>query len=122
MVSVRRPFQSLTSLSRLSIWHCCSHSVGHKCGSYSVAVAVVKPSAAAPYGPLLWELSYAAGTAVKKKKKHCGRVTCIKKCSAKFNLYHETFFSGIIFFCHRKLILIIAFKAHPNFLKIIVDL
>ena len=45
-----------------------SCGVGHKCGSYSVAVAVVKPSAAAPYGPLLWELSYAAGTAVKKKK------------------------------------------------------
>ena len=35
----------------------------------SVAMAVAKTSAAAPIQPLPWELPYATGTAIKRKKK-----------------------------------------------------
>ena len=46
-----------------------SCGVGRSCGSEPVAVAVGRPVAAAPIQHLAWELPYATGVALKRKKK-----------------------------------------------------
>ena len=46
-----------------------SCSVGRRCGSDLVSLWLwCRPAAAAPTGPLAWELPYAAGAALKRKK------------------------------------------------------
>ena len=67
----------LTQWDGLRIQCCCDlqHSLQMQLGP-GVAMAVTQVSAAAPIRPLGWELSYATGVAIKKKKKkkssHCG--------------------------------------------------
>ena len=57
--------QSLVSLSGLRIRHCCN-----RCGSDLVWLWLGhRPAAAAPIQPLAWELPYATGAPIKKKKK-----------------------------------------------------
>ena len=47
-----------------------SCGIGHRCGSDLALLWLwLRPAAAAPFQPLAWELSYAAGMAFKKKKK-----------------------------------------------------
>ena len=47
-----------------------SCSVGHKLGSDPALLWLwCRPAATAPVGPLVWESPYAAGVALKKKKK-----------------------------------------------------
>ena len=47
-----------------------SYSVGRRCGSDLALLWLwYKPVAAAPIGALAWELLYAAGVALKSKKK-----------------------------------------------------
>ena len=47
-----------------------SCGVGHKCSSDPALLWLwCKPAAAAPIGPLAWELSHATGSALKRKKK-----------------------------------------------------
>ena len=47
-----------------------SCGVGHRCGSdLAVLWLLCRSAAAAPIGPLAWELPCAAGAALKKKKK-----------------------------------------------------
>ena len=51
-----------------------SCSVGHRCGSHLALLWLwCRPAAAAPFGPLAWELPYAAGAALKKIKKKKGK-------------------------------------------------
>ena len=45
-----------------------SCGVGFRCG-LELALLQCRPAAVAPIGPLAWEPSYAAGTALKSKKK-----------------------------------------------------
>ena len=62
-------FQSLASLSGLRIWCCHKVWLGLQRQLKSgVALAVVQASATSPMGPLAWELPYATGVAVKRKK------------------------------------------------------
>ena len=45
-----------------------SYGVGHRCGSDPVLLWLwCRPAAAAPIGPLAWELPHAAGVALKRK-------------------------------------------------------
>ena len=69
IVSMRVWVQAPASLSRLRICVVASCSVGHRCGSdlallwlwcMAVAAALIRP--------LAWELPYASGVAVKRKK------------------------------------------------------
>ena len=53
LVSIRMQVRSLASLNGLRMWRCCG------CGVAAIA----------RIGPLAWELPYAAGLALKKKKK-----------------------------------------------------
>ena len=54
--------------SRLRTWH--SRSVGRRCGSDPGMLWLwCRPAAAAPLPPIAWELLFAAGRAVKTKKK-----------------------------------------------------
>ena len=51
-----------------------SCGVGHRCGLdlallWDLAWLWHRPAAAAPIGPLAWELAYATGVALKKKRK-----------------------------------------------------
>ena len=60
---------SLASLSGLRVWHC--HELWCKLQSWlrsGIAVAWRRPSAIALIWPLAWELLYAVGVALKKKK------------------------------------------------------
>ena len=66
---MRLHVQSLASLSGLRIWHC--HGLWQRSkiqlGS-CIAVVWYSVAATAPVGPLAWELPYAMGVALKKKK------------------------------------------------------
>ena len=67
--------RSLTSLSGLRIWHggelwCRSQ---RQLGSH-IAAAVCRPPAAVLIRPLAWELPYAVGASLKRKKKKSGSV------------------------------------------------
>ena len=59
---------SLASLSGLGIWRCCKYRLRTHLGP-RVAVTMTWASAAGPIQPLVWELAYATGAALKKKKK-----------------------------------------------------
>ena len=62
--------QSLTSLSGLRIWHCYGCGVGHRRGLDPELLRLWRRLAAvAPIWLLAWELPYAAGAALKCKKR-----------------------------------------------------
>ena len=63
--------QSLDSLSGLGIWCCCELwcREGRGCGwDPKLLWLWHRPAVVAPIGPLAWELPYAMGVALKKKK------------------------------------------------------
>ena len=73
--SIHENVSMMASLNGLRIWHCrelCG--VGHRRGSDPVLLSLwFRLAAAAPIRPLAWELSYAAGAALKfflKKEKN----------------------------------------------------
>ena len=51
--------------------------MGRSCGSEPVAVAVGRPVAAAPIQHLAWELPYATGVGLKRKKIYIYMYVCI---------------------------------------------
>ena len=70
LVSMRMQVQSLASLSGSRIWHC--HELWCRSQTWlgsHIAVAVVQLAAAALIRPLAQKLPYAAGTALKKKRR-----------------------------------------------------
>ena len=59
----------LASLGGLRIQCCMSYGVGCRCGTDLALLWLwCRPAAAAPVGPLAWELTHAAGAALKSKK------------------------------------------------------
>ena len=70
-ISVKTQFQFLALLSGSRIQCCCMllHKLQMWLGS-SVAMAVVEATAAALIWPVVWELLYATGEAIKRKKKN----------------------------------------------------
>ena len=76
--SMRMRVQSLASLSRLGIQ--CGHELWRWC----------RLAAATPIRPLAWELPYAAGAALKRKKKFSWKyLTCVKACTVVFLQHTE---------------------------------
>ena len=70
LVSTRTWVQSLVSLSGLRIWPCQRCGIGRRCGSGPALLWLWhRPAATAQIGPLAWELPYAAGGALKRKRK-----------------------------------------------------
>ena len=62
--------RSLALLSGSVNWHCHELWIGHGCGSDPELLWLwCKPTAKALIRPLAWELPYASGVALKKKKK-----------------------------------------------------
>ena len=60
---------SLAPLSGLRIRHCHALSIGHRCGLDPVLLWLWRRAAAVTLiQPLAWELPYAAGVALKRKK------------------------------------------------------
>ena len=59
----------MASLSGLKIWCCHNYSTGHRCGSDPLYLWLrCRLKAVAPILPLAWELPYAAGAALKRKR------------------------------------------------------
>ena len=70
LIFMRFQVKSLALLSALGSGVTLSCGVGCRCGSDPVLLWLwCRPAAAAPSRPLAWELPYAAGAALKKKKK-----------------------------------------------------
>ena len=78
LVSMRMQVQSLALLSGLRIQHCCKCNIGSRYSS-DLAWPWHTPAAAVLIPPS-WELPYATGVALKRKKNH-------NSLSSKFNLY-----------------------------------
>ena len=69
-VSLRIWVQSLISFIGLRIQHCHSHGIGQRSDSDLVFLWLwLRSAAVGPIRPLAWELPYATGEAVKRKKK-----------------------------------------------------
>ena len=64
--------RSLASLSGLRIWGCCGCGGGYRCSLDPMLLWLwCRSAAVAPIRALAWELPYAAGVALKRKKKKC---------------------------------------------------
>ena len=71
LVSMRTWVPSLASLGGLRIWGCQDLQFGGHRRSSDLALLWLwrRLTAVAPIQPLVWELSYAAGTTLKKRRK-----------------------------------------------------
>ena len=68
---MRIQVQSLALLRVLRIWRCYELCIGHRCGVDPELLWLwCRPTAVSMIQPLAWELSYAASTALEKKKKY----------------------------------------------------
>ena len=68
LVPMRLQIQSLASLSGSGIQHCCKLSIGHRCGSDPALLWWwYRLAAVDTILPLVWELPYAIGVALKSK-------------------------------------------------------